>query len=301
MAESAALVKEGITAYKAGNKAQAEEFFRQAVDLDQYSEQGWLWLSAVVDTPEDRRTCLENVLAINPANDAARKGLQKLDEERGITPLQPPSAGGSSPFTDSDEWSGLATSSPSSYFTPPEITSKDYDDWVNNLGIQGKTSNPADASTPFASPPITPAFTGIDMFGDDDDVYTSGPFDAAAPVNADLFQEDDDFDLPEPEPAPAPTARRMSPTPTVTSPSPGDEPMRGSARFSESTALYDDDELGELGGDEDYLEYIPDDIVATRLPGTVERQPLILTLALALLVLLNVGAVALLVYQLVLA
>ena len=37
-----------------------------------------MWLSGAVETDEERRICLENVLTINPDNVLARKGLLKL-------------------------------------------------------------------------------------------------------------------------------------------------------------------------------------------------------------------------------
>ncbi|MGD8464842.1 MAG: tetratricopeptide repeat protein [Anaerolineae bacterium] len=52
----------------------------RAVELDERSEQGWLWLSSVVETDDDKRLCLENVLAINPSNQHAQSGLQWLDQ-----------------------------------------------------------------------------------------------------------------------------------------------------------------------------------------------------------------------------
>jgi tetratricopeptide (TPR) repeat protein len=51
----------------------------QVIELDERNEQAWLWLSGVVESVEDRRTCLENVLAINPNNANARLGLERLE------------------------------------------------------------------------------------------------------------------------------------------------------------------------------------------------------------------------------
>jgi hypothetical protein len=50
----------------------------QAVRLDRTHEQAWLWLSAAVETDEEKITCLQNALTLNPGNDAARRGLEKL-------------------------------------------------------------------------------------------------------------------------------------------------------------------------------------------------------------------------------
>jgi len=74
-----AMVKEAIRVLKAGNKAEARKLLERATELDSYNELGWLWLSGVVDTDEDRRTCLNNVLFINPSNPHAKQGLGMLD------------------------------------------------------------------------------------------------------------------------------------------------------------------------------------------------------------------------------
>jgi hypothetical protein len=73
------LVREGIRAARAGEKEQARELLQQAVDLDQYSEQGWFWLASVVETDEERRTCLGNVVVINPDNTKAQQLLERLE------------------------------------------------------------------------------------------------------------------------------------------------------------------------------------------------------------------------------
>ena len=72
------LLQQGIAAAKAGRKEEAQRLLTQAVELDEHNEQGWLWLSGVVTTFEDRQICLENVLALNPDNAHARAGLEWL-------------------------------------------------------------------------------------------------------------------------------------------------------------------------------------------------------------------------------
>jgi hypothetical protein len=72
------LFREGVAAIRAGDKASGREKLMEVVERDQMYEQAWLWLSAAVDTNEDRVVCLENVLTINPANEVARRGLEKL-------------------------------------------------------------------------------------------------------------------------------------------------------------------------------------------------------------------------------
>ncbi len=71
-------LRRGIASAKAGRKEEAREALLQVIDLDERNEQAWLWLSAVVDSNEEREICLENVLAINPDNGRARAGLEWL-------------------------------------------------------------------------------------------------------------------------------------------------------------------------------------------------------------------------------
>src|SRR5258708_18941287 len=80
MANVDSLVQDGITALKAGRKDEARRALMKAVELDEHNEQGWLWLSAVVETTEEQQICLENVIAINPNNDKARKGLAAITQ-----------------------------------------------------------------------------------------------------------------------------------------------------------------------------------------------------------------------------
>jgi tetratricopeptide (TPR) repeat protein len=74
------LLKQGIAAARKGRKTEARDKLLLVVELDEQNEQAWLWLSGVVASDSDRRVCLENVLALNPASTAAQKGLRWLDE-----------------------------------------------------------------------------------------------------------------------------------------------------------------------------------------------------------------------------
>lgn len=68
----------GISALKAGNRLEARTWLMRVVEIDEENEQAWLWLSGTMDSHEDKRICLENVLTLNPNNLAAQKGLTKL-------------------------------------------------------------------------------------------------------------------------------------------------------------------------------------------------------------------------------
>jgi hypothetical protein len=86
------LVERGIQAIKAGRGDIAEKILRRVVSLDELHELGWLWLSAVVPDQE-KITCLEKVLSINPHNRRAQMGLESLWQKLGTAqpvPVQPP-------------------------------------------------------------------------------------------------------------------------------------------------------------------------------------------------------------------
>ncbi len=85
------LLRQGIAAAKAGKRAEARALLMQVVEADERSEQGWLWLSGVVDDPADMRTCLHNVLDINPNSAQARQGLAWIEQRYG-PPTQPNAA-----------------------------------------------------------------------------------------------------------------------------------------------------------------------------------------------------------------
>ncbi|MGQ9626005.1 MAG: hypothetical protein ACUVV0_03760 [Anaerolineae bacterium] len=78
--ETELLLMQGIDASKMGRREEASRLLRQLVELDDGNEQGWLWLSGCVDDLAERARCLEKVLAINPKNEPARAGLERLKE-----------------------------------------------------------------------------------------------------------------------------------------------------------------------------------------------------------------------------
>ncbi len=84
------LIVEGTGALRRGDKATARALLTRALEQDDRNEQVWLWLSGAVDTPEEQRICLENVLVLNPANDIARRGLDLLNQQMAQPPAPPP-------------------------------------------------------------------------------------------------------------------------------------------------------------------------------------------------------------------
>jgi hypothetical protein len=73
------LLLEGIKAARAGDKETARELLQEVIEKDQYNEKAWFWLASVVETDEERRTCLGNVVLINPNNQRAQELLERLE------------------------------------------------------------------------------------------------------------------------------------------------------------------------------------------------------------------------------
>jgi len=327
-----AMVRAGIEAYRAGKKSEARKLLEKAIELDDYNEQAWMWLSAVVETEEEKRTCLENVVVINPDNAEAKRGLKMLGVEGSPPPAQS-STSDANPFTDTgmadfgdvdftaDTGSNsggfdtsIATSSASSVYQGPETSAGEYDSWVDNLNLGGSSSQ-SEQDERIASAGPLDANNIQDMFGldDSDDIFgTNDPFGSEA-----LFDDDDsaflsgpfggntevdDFEL---ESTPPPPAARKPKAAPVTSP--GAENLGNDtflteledADLSGGDFIMGDDDF-EAGGQPDFtpdelFSFIPDEISATRLPGTKQGVSPVSMIALIVLVLLNFGAIFLIV------
>ncbi len=84
--------KEALSLLEKGNKAAARDLFTTLLRTDQTNADYWLWMSASVDTRQERIFCLENVLKLDPANTRAQRGLAMLSaapegEEPPIVPV----------------------------------------------------------------------------------------------------------------------------------------------------------------------------------------------------------------------
>jgi hypothetical protein len=77
------LLVHGIAAAKEGRADEAffhlSRVLKAANSSNGSRATAWLWLSAVVDDPAEKRRCLENVLVLDPAQPEARRGLAILD------------------------------------------------------------------------------------------------------------------------------------------------------------------------------------------------------------------------------
>lgn len=330
------MVREGVSAYRAGRKEEARALLLRAVEIDERNEQAWMWLSAVVDSVEEQRTCLENVLTINPANERARQGLEMLSQKAGPavtsrapSPAQDDDLLASASFTgtptppsrihDDDEDDELpssiewntgpvtASSSASSNHKVNEPSSAELDDWVSNLGLGGAATGGIDPASQYSSvsfgtdedeeeEPEDDLFSLIDRGGDDeDDLFADGPFSAnETPMPRTV--------TPPPVSKPAPAARSATPrvSPSGRSSNLLLDAIDNDAPFDTEFLEEDDADDAELDKMDaaDFFQYIPKEIKATRLPGTNERYPAIVMIGLVVVLLVNAGAVALMVMNL---
>lgn len=86
----ASLLSASREAVRMGDKPRAHELLQQAATLDPYDETIWWSLLEVVNTEEDRKTCLENVLALNPNSLEARRLLRMSELNISMVDLTPP-------------------------------------------------------------------------------------------------------------------------------------------------------------------------------------------------------------------
>ncbi len=326
------MVREGVSAYRANRKDEARALLMRAVEIDQYNEQAWLWLSAVVESVDEQRTCLENVIMINPANERAKQGLQVLNQKAGtasgassaahnddvlvstsFTSPPPPVASPPKPKVEEElpssiEWDAPVTASSSASSTRPvnEPSEAEYDDWVTNLNLGGASSAPA------MLPPDAEKFMSMSMDDDEDDEV----FD----INAALGLADDDDDPDDlfaagPFSAPAtpvpggqkqksasrtPLPPSRTPLPKGRSPADDsflDELAEAPTEDADFVEDFDNEEFEKLEASE-FFRYIPKEIKATRLPGTREGISIIAVVGLLVMIALNLGAVAFMVSHL---
>ncbi len=73
------LLAKGKQAAMSGQRDLAREMLAYVVYLDPANAEGWLWLSGVVDMPDQVRYCLERTLRVDPGNVRALRGIEWLD------------------------------------------------------------------------------------------------------------------------------------------------------------------------------------------------------------------------------
>lgn len=72
-------LQKGVAALKSGDKKSAMQFLKQAIDENPRDVNAWLWVSSLIDDPEKKKFCFQKVLAIEPQNKHALRGMATLD------------------------------------------------------------------------------------------------------------------------------------------------------------------------------------------------------------------------------
>lgn len=78
--EAQRLYQRGLAAARGGQKRVAAGLLTRSVRLDPQNELAWLWLSGVLDDPQQQAFCLQSVLKLNPQNPHALRGMRVLEE-----------------------------------------------------------------------------------------------------------------------------------------------------------------------------------------------------------------------------
>jgi hypothetical protein len=69
---------QGFQAAKEGQRPQAYDLFCEVVRLDPSNEHGWLYRAATTDDMAEAYVCLQRVLSINPNNQKAQRGVERI-------------------------------------------------------------------------------------------------------------------------------------------------------------------------------------------------------------------------------
>lgn len=83
------LLDAGNSALKTGDKDTASARFRKAAELSPYDERVWKAMLGVVGNSDDEVVCLQNIVAINPANRKAKKRLAELQPAPAVVEAAP--------------------------------------------------------------------------------------------------------------------------------------------------------------------------------------------------------------------
>jgi len=73
--------KQAISSIKSGDKQTGRRLLTEIIEDDPKNEIAWLWLTKTVDTLEQQRQCLQQVLSINPKNVTAIQALAAVEQK----------------------------------------------------------------------------------------------------------------------------------------------------------------------------------------------------------------------------
>ncbi|MGQ9887108.1 MAG: hypothetical protein ACUVSX_01335 [Aggregatilineales bacterium] len=69
---------DAVELIKAGEREAALPILRALIREDNDFEDAWMWMSVAVETLDQSATCLDNVLRVNPHNQAAASALHRI-------------------------------------------------------------------------------------------------------------------------------------------------------------------------------------------------------------------------------
>lgn len=75
-------LQQGIAAAQAGQKVEARRVLIEVVEADENQLAAWQWLSRVVDSLEEKTVCLENILTLDPCDQAAQDELERVKTQQ---------------------------------------------------------------------------------------------------------------------------------------------------------------------------------------------------------------------------
>ncbi|MFZ6028403.1 MAG: tetratricopeptide repeat protein [Chloroflexota bacterium] len=107
------MFQEAVNAVRQGQRARAKDLLSRLLRSEQKNAEYWIWMSAVVDTPNERQYCLQTALKLEPNHPAAKRGLIMLGALPGddVAPVPPPRRKWSAPVdTQADDASQTAWS-----------------------------------------------------------------------------------------------------------------------------------------------------------------------------------------------
>jgi hypothetical protein len=88
----ASMLEEAVAHIRAGNIEQARPLLVEVIKQNPRDENAWLWMTKCVTEPEKKRYCFERVLQINPQNQHAIRGLERLSNPVSLDPPTQPKA-----------------------------------------------------------------------------------------------------------------------------------------------------------------------------------------------------------------
>ncbi|MFQ3646844.1 MAG: hypothetical protein SNJ83_06495 [Aggregatilineales bacterium] len=204
-----AMLRAAADAARANKKADARALLERVLELDEYNEQAWVELSKLVDNVEEKRTCLYNILVINPSNQYALALQSQLDAAEGVKAAPPLPSAPAFSVSDDDLFGGISfdtqqeasgwSDEPDPWATPTSSASAIVDTYATEIpddwaaSIVKKPASPALTETPAAG-----AFTGFDedLFGSSQtSAFDTDPFSAPDFATSPPAFQTTDFDL----------------------------------------------------------------------------------------------------------